>query len=206
MDPFMELFSHEAMCMSYLYSKLPETGVPHHIGTGGLLPMRRGCSVLRHAAGHGEVAAARSAPRSSLTVPSRRRPRSPLHSVPWITAQRPRSLPERYRSTRTRALSLTETRVWISYPLMASHPKRRFLGADRAQFVVDVGGTSVRVWATFKMAEFPENQDAGCQVGHSIISKVDTPTSAVEQVAGSPDAGRQPQSANHLPRISLRSI
>jgi len=23
------------MCMSYLYSKLPETGVPHHIGTEG---------------------------------------------------------------------------------------------------------------------------------------------------------------------------
>ena len=37
MDPFMQLFSDEVMCMSYLYSKLPETGVPHHIGTGGAL-------------------------------------------------------------------------------------------------------------------------------------------------------------------------
>ena len=35
MDPFMQLFRDEVMCMSYLYSKLPETGVPHHIGTGG---------------------------------------------------------------------------------------------------------------------------------------------------------------------------
>jgi hypothetical protein len=35
-DPFIELFSDEVMCMSYLYSKLPETGVPHHIGTEGL--------------------------------------------------------------------------------------------------------------------------------------------------------------------------
>src|ERR1700675_3476952 len=33
--PFIEDFSNEVMCMSYLYSKLPETGVPHHIGTGG---------------------------------------------------------------------------------------------------------------------------------------------------------------------------
>jgi predicted acetyltransferase len=31
----MELFSDELMCMSCLYSKLPETGVPHHIGTEG---------------------------------------------------------------------------------------------------------------------------------------------------------------------------
>jgi hypothetical protein len=28
-------FSNEVMCMSYLYSKLPETGVSPHIGTGG---------------------------------------------------------------------------------------------------------------------------------------------------------------------------
>lgn len=34
-DPFIELFSNAVMCMSYLYSKLPETGVPHHIGTEG---------------------------------------------------------------------------------------------------------------------------------------------------------------------------
>ena len=35
MEPFMELFSDEVMCMSRLYAKLPETGVPHHIGTAG---------------------------------------------------------------------------------------------------------------------------------------------------------------------------
>src|ERR1700680_2421981 len=34
-NPFIEDFSNELMCMSYLYSKLPETGVSHHIGTGG---------------------------------------------------------------------------------------------------------------------------------------------------------------------------
>src|SRR5665213_4343157 len=34
-DPFIELFGDALMCMSYLYSKLPETGVPHHIGTEG---------------------------------------------------------------------------------------------------------------------------------------------------------------------------
>src|SRR5450759_1683210 len=34
-DPFIEDFSNEFMCMSYLYSKLPETGVSPHIGTGG---------------------------------------------------------------------------------------------------------------------------------------------------------------------------
>src|ERR1039457_844975 len=34
-DPFIEDFSNEVMCMSYLYSKLPETGVSPHIGTGG---------------------------------------------------------------------------------------------------------------------------------------------------------------------------
>jgi len=31
----MEDFSNEVMVMSYLYSKLPETGVSPHIGTGG---------------------------------------------------------------------------------------------------------------------------------------------------------------------------
>src|SRR5450830_14041 len=35
-DPFIEDFSNEVMCMSYLYSKLPETGVSPHIGTGGV--------------------------------------------------------------------------------------------------------------------------------------------------------------------------
>src|SRR5450759_2218263 len=34
-DPFKEDFSNEVMSMSYLYSKLPETGVPLLIGTGG---------------------------------------------------------------------------------------------------------------------------------------------------------------------------
>src|SRR5450759_338837 len=37
-DPFIEDFSNEVMCMSYLYSKLPETGVSPHIGTGGRHP------------------------------------------------------------------------------------------------------------------------------------------------------------------------
>src|SRR5271165_3004500 len=34
-NPFMEDFSNEVMVMSYLYSKLPETGVSPHIGTEG---------------------------------------------------------------------------------------------------------------------------------------------------------------------------
>src|ERR1700730_13795461 len=34
-NPFREDFSHEVMFTSYLYSKLPETGVSPHIGTGG---------------------------------------------------------------------------------------------------------------------------------------------------------------------------
>src|SRR5450755_4756586 len=34
-NPFVEDFSNEVMRMSYLYSKLPETGVSPHIGTGG---------------------------------------------------------------------------------------------------------------------------------------------------------------------------
>jgi hypothetical protein len=43
-DPFEEDFGNEVMCMSYLYSKLPETGVPLLIGTGGrerVLPLWR---------------------------------------------------------------------------------------------------------------------------------------------------------------------
>jgi hypothetical protein len=36
----MESFSNAVMGMSYLYSKLPETGVPRHIGTGGAKPRR----------------------------------------------------------------------------------------------------------------------------------------------------------------------
>ena len=39
-NPFKEDFSNEVMCMSYLYSKLPETGVPPHIGTGSDAPIR----------------------------------------------------------------------------------------------------------------------------------------------------------------------
>src|SRR5271157_2298398 len=35
-NPFMEDFSNEVMVMSYLYSKLPETGVSPHIGTEGV--------------------------------------------------------------------------------------------------------------------------------------------------------------------------
>jgi hypothetical protein len=42
-----------------------------------LLLLRRGCPILRHAAGNGKVAATSSGPPSSLTVPSRRQPRSP---------------------------------------------------------------------------------------------------------------------------------
>src|ERR1700676_2699947 len=34
-NPFVEDFSNEVMVMSYLYSKLHETGVSPHIGTGG---------------------------------------------------------------------------------------------------------------------------------------------------------------------------
>src|ERR1700687_6201258 len=34
-NPFREDFSNEVMFMSYQYSKLPETGVSPHIGTGG---------------------------------------------------------------------------------------------------------------------------------------------------------------------------
>src|SRR5450432_774340 len=49
-NPFMEDFSNEVMVMSYLYSKLPETGVSPHIGTGG----RRRPWVL--AGGRGSVA------------------------------------------------------------------------------------------------------------------------------------------------------
>src|SRR5271166_5824019 len=35
-NPFMEDFSNEVMVMSYLSSKLPETGVSPHIGTEGI--------------------------------------------------------------------------------------------------------------------------------------------------------------------------
>src|SRR5665647_1037509 len=34
-NPFKEGLNNEVMCISYLYSKLPETGVPLLIGTGG---------------------------------------------------------------------------------------------------------------------------------------------------------------------------
>src|SRR6202790_536040 len=46
-NPFREDFSNEVMVTSYLYSKLPETGVSPHSGTGGgpriLLLQERGC-------------------------------------------------------------------------------------------------------------------------------------------------------------------
>src|ERR1019366_9394875 len=35
-NPSKEDFNNEVMCMSYLYSKLPETGVSPHIDTGGI--------------------------------------------------------------------------------------------------------------------------------------------------------------------------
>src|ERR1700675_3403139 len=38
-NPFREDFNNEVMFMSYLYSKLPETGVSPHIGTGGGEPV-----------------------------------------------------------------------------------------------------------------------------------------------------------------------
>src|SRR5271167_132248 len=44
-NPFNEDFTNEVMCMSYLYSKLPETVVSPLIGTGGgagLVPVQRG--------------------------------------------------------------------------------------------------------------------------------------------------------------------
>src|SRR5664279_4590880 len=43
-DPFIEDFSNEVMCMSYLYSKLPETGVSPHIGTEGSWVLSEGSS------------------------------------------------------------------------------------------------------------------------------------------------------------------
>src|SRR5450631_2450887 len=46
-NPFVEDFSNEVMRMSYLYSKLPETGVSPHIGTGGSGRRRSGYSPFR---------------------------------------------------------------------------------------------------------------------------------------------------------------
>src|SRR5665647_714559 len=40
-NPFKEDLNNEVMCMSYLYSKLPETGVPLLIGTGGRWDLAR---------------------------------------------------------------------------------------------------------------------------------------------------------------------
>src|SRR5664280_235314 len=45
-NPFKEDLNNEVMCMSYLYSKLPETGVPLLIGTGGSDEMNRLASEL----------------------------------------------------------------------------------------------------------------------------------------------------------------
>src|ERR1017187_7569789 len=47
-NPFVKDFSNELMCMSYLYSKLPETGVSHHIGTGGRLMLHARSDQLEH--------------------------------------------------------------------------------------------------------------------------------------------------------------
>src|ERR1019366_2478293 len=40
-NPSKEDFNNEVMCMSYLYSKLPETGVSPHIDTGGDVRARK---------------------------------------------------------------------------------------------------------------------------------------------------------------------
>src|ERR1019366_3114817 len=42
-NPSKEDFNNEVMCMSYLYSKLPETGVSPHIDTGGARGLASGC-------------------------------------------------------------------------------------------------------------------------------------------------------------------
>src|ERR1022692_3557161 len=42
-NPFVEDFTNQVMHVCYLYSKLPETGVSPHIGTGG--PRRECCGV-----------------------------------------------------------------------------------------------------------------------------------------------------------------
>src|ERR1035437_7738706 len=75
-DPFIEDFSNEVMCMSYLYSKLPETGVSPHIGTGG---SRRGGSdstVTRTCQATGEA----------LLVPARNR-RSKVDRITGATGK-----------------------------------------------------------------------------------------------------------------------
>src|SRR5450432_3230388 len=46
-DPFVEDFSNEVMFGSYLYSKLPETGVSPHIGTGGTYLPRSASMILK---------------------------------------------------------------------------------------------------------------------------------------------------------------
>src|ERR1019366_6430365 len=48
-NPFKEDLNNEVMCMSYLYSKLPETGVPLLIGTGGAVAVARGALVASYA-------------------------------------------------------------------------------------------------------------------------------------------------------------
>src|SRR5665648_130249 len=45
-NPSKEDFNNEVMCMSYLYSKLPETGVPPHIDTGGSCRGHKQCWVF----------------------------------------------------------------------------------------------------------------------------------------------------------------
>src|SRR5271163_4309654 len=59
-NPFREVFTNEVIFMSYLYSKLPETGVSPHIGTGG-----------------GRRALKRRSPR--IALPSRSKPASADH-------------------------------------------------------------------------------------------------------------------------------
>src|ERR1700722_6671528 len=52
-NPCIEDFSNEGVFMSYLYSKLPETGVSPHIGTGGA--SRFAVSVIPRASAHFQV-------------------------------------------------------------------------------------------------------------------------------------------------------
>src|SRR5271170_3273723 len=56
-NPFREDFSNEVMFMSYLYSKLPETGVSPHIGTGGS-PRDRDAAGASRGGGNGFTGAA----------------------------------------------------------------------------------------------------------------------------------------------------
>src|ERR1019366_4472170 len=67
-DPFIEDFSNEVMCMSYLYSKLPETGVSPHIGTGALQePSRPGRANIWHLSMHTRACTAGLRPKQTCS-------------------------------------------------------------------------------------------------------------------------------------------